>query len=246
MGAKIRVRSDATSRKEPPVFRSTTTFACLLIALAGTTASFAAPDDSSLPAGWYARIVTSRGTVLARLLPEQAPQSVAHFAGLAQGTLEWIDHATGETEKLRYYDGIPVQRVDAGQLFEIGDASAAGRATPDLWVPREGMGPVGFDRAGRLGMARDGGRMSGVTFFVTASAVPWFVGKFPCFGEVVSDLATVRKITQVRATPDGHPLDPLTVDTIEVFSVGEVEPLPTPELHFPEAPKPRLRLDAIR
>jgi peptidyl-prolyl cis-trans isomerase A (cyclophilin A) len=171
---------------------------------------------------------------------------VAHFAGLADGSLAWTDPATGKQEKLRYYDEIPVQRVDGGYLFEVGDATAAGRATPRLWVPREGLGPVGYDRPGRLGMTRDGGRMSGVVFFVTASAIPWFVGKFPCFGEVVSDLETVRQITNLRATPDGHPIDPVVVERVEVFSVGEVAPLPAAATHDAAPAKPRLKLDALK
>ena len=40
-----------------------------------------------LDEGWYARLETDRGMILIRLLPDQAPQSVAHFAALAEGKL---------------------------------------------------------------------------------------------------------------------------------------------------------------
>lgn len=227
------------------MLRSTAIIACALL-LVGHGASASENNGPDLDDGWYARIETSRGTIVARLLPEQAPQSVAHFAGLAEGSLEWTDHATGKAEKLRYYDKIPIHRAEAGHLFEVGNATLAGRGTPRLYVPREGFGPVRFDRPGRLGMARDGGRMSGVVFFVTAAAIPWFEGKFPCFGEVLSDLETIRRITQVDADPTGRPLDPVMVEKIEVFSVGDVEPLPEPERYEPIAPTPRIKLDALR
>jgi hypothetical protein len=42
-----------------------------------------------VPQGWYARLDTDKGPIVAKLLPDQAPQSVAHFAALAQGRLEW-------------------------------------------------------------------------------------------------------------------------------------------------------------
>ena len=48
-----------------------------------------------LAEGLYARIETSLGRIVARLLPEQAPQSVAHFAAMAEGQLEWFDMTTG-------------------------------------------------------------------------------------------------------------------------------------------------------
>jgi len=227
------------------MFRSTVMIACALLV---TWPSSRASEDGAaeLADGWYARIETSRGTVVARLLPEQAPQSVAHFAGLAEGSLEWTDRATGKVEKLRYYDKIPVDRVEAGQLFEVGNATRAGRGTPVLHVPLEGLAPVRFNRPGRLGMAREGGRMSGVVFFVTAAAVPWFEGKFPCFGEVVSDLETVRRITRADADSDGRPLETVMVEKVEVFSVGKVDPLPAPERYAPSALTPRIKLDPPR
>ncbi len=57
---------------------------------------FVPPAD--LEEGWYARIETSMGRIVAKLLPEQAPQSVAFFAAMAEGRLEWFDRASGDVK----------------------------------------------------------------------------------------------------------------------------------------------------
>ena len=84
-------------------------------------------DVDGLPVGWYAVIDTSLGRILARLLPEQAPQAVAHFAALAEGRLEWNDPFTGKPRRDPYYDGVVIHRVAAGQRFEAGDPTGTSR-----------------------------------------------------------------------------------------------------------------------
>ena len=62
----------------------------------------------NLAAGWYARIETTMGTIAVQLLPGQAPQSVAHFAALAEARMEWTDPVSGEARKNHFYDGNPI------------------------------------------------------------------------------------------------------------------------------------------
>lgn len=199
-----------------------------------TTGEFVPPEG--LVEGWYARIDTSEGRILARLLPDQAPQSVAHFAALAQGRLGYIDSATGEAKKGPYYDGIRVHLAEAGRRFEIGDPTGTGHASPPFYVPpQEGVGRVTFTNAGRLGMARlSGGRISGVQFFVTAAGMPWLIGSYPCFGEVVSDMEVVFRISQVKTYNNGRPIEPVVIERVRIFSVGNPAPLPDPEPYFPK------------
>jgi len=199
---------------------------------------FAPPAD--LEPGWYARIETSRGRIVARLLPEQAPQAVAHFAALAEGRLEWFDFIAGKVEQGHYYDGIQVLVSEAGRLFQAGDRHSTGYGIPAIFTPPdEGIGPVTFDRPGRLGLARlPGGRHSPALFFVTASGQPWLIRRHPCFGVVVSGREVVQALTEIKTTErDKRPLEPEYIHKVRIFAVGEPAPLPQPSPYEPKQHK---------
>ncbi len=194
---------------------------------------FTPPEN--LHEGWYARIETTKGRILIRLLPEQAPQSVAHFTALADGRMEWADLVTGEIHKGPYYDGVAIHKCKAGQRFETGDRSGTGRGAPLIYVPPdEGHGPVNFSAGGRVGMTRSaGGKISAVQFFVTASGQPFLNRKHPCFGVVIEGHNNVFNISQVKVYSSGRPIKPITVEKVRVFKVGDPAPLPEPEHYEP-------------
>ncbi len=193
---------------------------------------------AGLEEGWYASIETSMGRIVARLLPEQAPQSVAHFVGLAEATLPFTDPLTGETVTAHYYDGMPIHTVLAGRLFETGDAGALGRSMPLLYVPEERVTPINFGRGGRLGHTRmSGARISGVKFFVTASAQPWLNGESPCFGAVVEGQEIVFNISQVKAYSSRKPIGDIWIEKIRVFAIGDPPPIPDPQPYQPKRKK---------
>ena len=198
-----------------------------------------APD---WPMGHYAVIETDFGRIVARLLPQQAPQSVAHFAALAKGELAWTD-PTGEQKKFPYYDGIPIHNVRAGLLFEAGDWTGTGRGAPPLYVPDEGHGPINFSQAGRLGMARPTTRPSAVQFFVTAAANRRLNRVFPCFGEVVEGREAVFQLSQQKAYNNGKPIDEIKINSIRIFEIGNPSPLPVPKQTASGPKKIQLRGD---
>lgn len=210
-----------------------------------STESAEGPQDGFVPPegleeGWYARVETDMGMFIALLLPDQAPQSVAHFAGLAEGTLEWFDPVTGEMRKERYYDGISIDLAKAGERFEAGGLDGEpGKLQPQLFAPAaEGQGPVNFSGPGRLGMTRaSGAQVSAVKFFVTAAALPRMNGPHPCFGKVVEGGEVVFSIAGVKTHRNGRPVEPVTIRKIRIFSVGEPDPLPEPVLYSPSLKK---------
>jgi peptidyl-prolyl cis-trans isomerase A (cyclophilin A) len=198
----------------------------------------AAPDDFTpapdLPQGWYARIETSLGRIVARLLPEQAPQSVAHFAALAEGRLEWLDVISGQSYKEPFYDGVRVHRTEPGWMFEAGDRYGTGDGAPSIYVPPEGLGPIDFSQPGRLGMTRGSrGSPSGVVFFATAASLPWFNGSHPCFGTIVSGREVVRAISEATAQPGQTPIEPPVIEKVRIFAVDGPAPLPEPVPYTP-------------
>ncbi len=196
-----------------------------------------------LPDGWFASIDTSEGRIIARLLPDQAPQAVAHFTALAEGRLEWFDETTGKLNNYRYYDGVKIHRVSAGQLFEAGNPPVFGQVAPDLHLRNEGAQPVSFSRPGRLGMVTGGAGTSGVKFFVTASGQPRLNRMSPCFGEVLFGLDVVVRITQRKAYGNGRPIDPPVIERVSIFSVGQVAPLPQPEPYTAKRSRPGPKIE---
>lgn len=207
----------------------------------------AVEDDGYVPParlqeGWYARIETDRGRIVAMLLPEQAPQSVAHFAALAQGRLAWTDPVTGEVFREPYYDGIAIHKAEAGRLIEAGDRHGTGNGAPLMYVPREGLGPVTFHSPGRLGMtAAPGGKISAVQFFATYAAQPWLTDRHPCFGVIVEGREVVFELSSVKTYSNGRPVEPVRITKVRIFAVGEPPPLPTPEEYWPPPQKFELR-----
>lgn len=194
--------------------------------------AFTPPEG--LSEGWYGRIETSMGRIIVRLLPDQAPQSVAHFAAMAEGRLEWFDRIAGESRKGPYYDGNKVHKAVAGHMFEAGGPRGTGQGSPELFVPLENRGSVTFNGPGRLGLAKQFGQISGVQFFVTAAALPRLVAYHPCIGIVVSGQDVVTRITEVKTHRNGQPIEPPVIERIRIFAVGDPAPLPEPVPYRPQ------------
>ena len=187
-----------------------------------------------LPTGWYTRIQTSMGTIIARLLPEQAPQTVAYFAAFAEGRMPWVDPLTGETKRARYYDGLRVHKAIAGERFEAGDPTETGRGSPLIYVVPELNNPKNFNAPGRLGMTRSSlGRVSASLFFVTSGSLPYLNNRHPCFGEVVSGEDVVWEICTVKTLPSGKPITPVILESVRVIPVGSPPPLQEPIPYTP-------------
>ena len=219
--------------------------ACLQVLGSDEPADVYVPPED-FPVGWYARIETGEGRIVARLLPDQAPQSVAHFAGLAEGTLEWFDVVTGDPVRERYYDGSSVALSMAGRRFEVGERSGSGKQAPVIYVPPEVGGRVNFSGAYRLGMTRLGNRVSGVRFFVSASSQPQLNMTHPCFGFVVEGQDVVDRLSGVKTHPSGRPIEALRVEQVSVFTVGEPAPLEEPVPFWPKPARLELRKDKRR
>ena len=89
----------------------------------------------TLPAGLYAHFNTSEGAFVARLFEEEAPKTVATFAGLADGSLEWQDPVSRQTIHRPFYDGLIFHRVIDGFVIQggcpMGNGSSSTRARQD-------------------------------------------------------------------------------------------------------------------
>ena len=207
----------------------------LFIILIGC-ASLGVADPQGRPQGWYAVVETSMGSFTFKLLPEQAPQTVAHFAAFATGRMEFVDPYTGSKKKAPFYDGLTVHKTKFAQRFETGDRTGTGHGMPPVWVPSE-PGMVNFSRPYRVGMTASSlKRISGVLFFVTIVAEPYLNSSHNCFGEIVEGRDVVEQICLVKTDDKGAPLEPVIIRKVTIVKSGDPAPLPEPVPYEPPVP----------
>jgi peptidyl-prolyl cis-trans isomerase A (cyclophilin A) len=207
-----------------------------LLVLAIALLASGAAEAPARPEGWYAVVDTTLGTFTFRLLPEQAPQSVAHFVAFAEGRMEFVDPYTGNKKKVPYYDGVAVHKAVYGQRFEAGDPTGTGHGMPLEWVPSE-PGPNNFLHPYRVGTTSASmKRISGVLFFVSIVSEPYLNASHNCFGEVVEGRDVVEKICNVRTDANGKPLDPVVMRHVSIVKSGNPKPLPDPVHYEPPVP----------
>jgi peptidylprolyl isomerase len=149
----------------------------------------AAPKDSALGDGLFARIKTSRGEIVLKLEFQKTPLTVCNFVALAEGTLS----ATGGKP---YYDGLTFHRVIADFMIQGGDPTATGSGGPGYRFPDEIDETLRHDGPGVLSMANAGPGTNGSQFFITHKATPWLDGKHTVFGRVVDGQDVVDAIRQ--------------------------------------------------
>ncbi|WP_189986797.1 peptidylprolyl isomerase, partial [Streptomyces capoamus] len=67
-------------------------------------------------------MTTSLGEIVVRLEEDRAPKTVKNFVGLATGTIDWTDPASGQSMKgTPLYDGTLFHRVIPGFMIQGGD-----------------------------------------------------------------------------------------------------------------------------
>ena len=144
--------------------------------------------------GTYARFETTQGNFTIRLFDKEAPNTVANFVGLAEGTKEWTDPATGQKRKEPYYDGVIFHRVINGFMIQGGDRLGQGTGGPGYKFGDEFHPSLRHARAGILSMANAGPNTNGSQFFITLGPTPHLDNRHSVFGEVVEGLDVVQKI----------------------------------------------------
>lgn len=169
-----------------------------------------------------ATLQTSMGDIHCELMPEMAPNTVANFVGLAEGTKEWTDPRTREMRRVPLYDGTVFHRVLPDFMIQGGDPLGTGIGGPGYRFADETTPTVTFSEPGLLAMANSGPNTNGSQFFITDSTPAHLNGKHTIFGRC--DLETVRTIMAVPLTtsPRGEPsvpVNPVMLRHIEIERV---------------------------
>lgn len=151
---------------------------------------------------WFARMETSKGPLVIRLLPDVAPVHVTSFAYLAG---------------LGFYDGLAFHRVITGFMAQGGCPLGSGTGGPGYTFAGEFKPGVKHDRPGLLSMANAGPGTDGSQFFLTFVPTPWLDGKHTIFGEVVEGKDVLKQL-EAAGSQSGRTSEKLTMEkvTIEV------------------------------
>src|SRR6187399_1944215 len=144
-----------------------------------------------------AHFVTSEGNFTIQLFENEAPNTVANFVGLAEGTKEFTDPKTGQKVKRPFYNGLIFHRVIPDFMIQGGDPEGTGRGGPGYKFADEFHPSLKHTKAGFLSMANAGPNTNGSQFFVTVAATPWLDNRHSIFGEVTEGYDVVEKISKV-------------------------------------------------
>jgi peptidyl-prolyl cis-trans isomerase A (cyclophilin A) len=171
--------------------------------------------------GLYAVFDTSMGTFVCELYEKQAPNTVANFVGLAQGTKEWLT-TRGEFVKKPFYDGLIFHRVVRRYVIQAGDITGTGgNFTAVIPFENEIVPSLAFSGPGLLAMANAGGTKTNTTqFFVTVAPAPHLNGKHTIFGKVVEGYNVVENISNV-AVLGSKPVKDVRVQKLTIERVGK-------------------------
>ena len=159
---------------------------------------------------------TNRGDITVNLLPDHAPQTVANFVGLAEGTKDY--RADGGKTEGPFYDGLGFHRVIAGFMIQGGCPLGTGTGGPGYTFKDEPHPELVFDKPYLLAMANAGPDTNGSQFFVTVGPAPWLNFKHTIFGEV-ADQASRDVVDEIAGTSTGRgdrPVDPVVFETVEI------------------------------
>ncbi len=170
--------------------------------------------------GTYAHFDTSEGSFTVRLFDKEAPNTVANFVGLAEGTKEWQDPTTGEKKRTPYYDGVIFHRIIDGFMIQGGDRLGQGTGGPGYKFADEFHASLRHSKAGVLSMANAGPNTNGSQFFITLGPTPHLDNRHSVFGEVVEGLDVVKKIGLVKTGRQDRPITPVVMNRVTIERVA--------------------------
>jgi peptidyl-prolyl cis-trans isomerase A (cyclophilin A) len=166
--------------------------------------------------GTYATLETSQGNIVCRLYEKEAPQTVANFIGLAEGTKEFTDPRTNQKAKRPFFDGLAFHRVIPNFMIQGGCPLGTGTGGPGYRFADEFNASLRHDKAGKLSMANSGPGTNGSQFFVTVAPTPWLDNKHTIFGEVIEGQDVAEKISELPRDSSDRPRTPVTLQHVRI------------------------------
>ena len=183
---------------------------------------------SPQPTGPTAVLDTSMGRITCKLFAKEAPETVANFIGLAEGTTDWTNPETKQKMHGKsLYNGTTFHRVIPEFMIQGGDPLGTGMGDPGYYFKDEFDPNLNFDVPGRLAMANSGPNTNGSQFFITEVPTEYLNQKHTIFGQCdESSVLVVKSIARVERDGQDKPIDPVILKKITI--VREGQPMPPP------------------
>jgi peptidyl-prolyl cis-trans isomerase A (cyclophilin A) len=171
---------------------------------------------------------TSMGRITCQFFQKQAPNAVANFIGLAQGTKDWTDPTTSKKQHHKpLYDGTIFHRVIPEFMIQGGDPVGTGMGDPGYTFADEFDPDLNFDVPGRLAMANSGPNTNGSQFFITEQGYDSLNQHYTIFGQCDEpSVEVVKTIARVQRDGNDKPLVPVALKKVTIIPEGE--PVPPP------------------
>lgn len=165
-----------------------------------------------------ATLHTNHGDIVIDLFDDQAPKTVANFVGLANGTKEYRDPATGRPTTGNFYDGVVFHRIIEGFMIQGGDPVGNGTGGPGYAFGDEFHPELSFNRPYLLAMANRGPATNGSQFFITLGPTPHLNRRHTIFGEVTDPASqkVVSAIGVVATDRADRPLTPVVIESVDI------------------------------
>ena len=169
--------------------------------------------------GTYAIFETSQGNVVCKLFEKEAPQTVANFVGLAEGTKEFADPKTSRKIERPFYDGLTFHRVIPDFMIQGGCPMGTGTGGPGYKFADEFHPSLRHSGPGKLSMANSGPNTNCSQFFITVAATPWLDNRHTIFGEIVEGQDVADKISKLPRDSSDRPRTPVTLQHVRIERV---------------------------
>jgi len=150
---------------------------------------------------YLVHMVTNKGEVVLRLMPDVAPLHVTNFIYLT---------------RMGFYDGLTFHRVMPGFMAQGGDPVGNGSGGPGYGFNGEFSPAARHSRPGMLSTANAGPGTDGSQFFITYRPTGYLDGKHTIFGEVVGGMDALKAIeakgSQSGATSEKIVMTKVTIE----------------------------------
>lgn len=167
--------------------------------------------------GIYAEIITSKGTMLAKLYEDKVPMTVANFVALADGNHPKV---ADSLKKKPFYNGLTFHRVIENFMIQGGDITGTGGGNVGFKFPQEVREDLKHDDKGILSMANAGPNTNGSQFFIMHKANPSLDMRYNVFGKVIRNVAVVDSIATVDKNGE-KPKETVYMNEINIIRVGK-------------------------